>query len=95
MPNLPVQLAQAIASLGLTTSTAARKISGDMAGYKATYKRLTRLTGPNPPETIALLEADLEALGLEIVIVAKHIACQPITDAIATNAATPTPAATL
>lgn len=71
MPNLPVQLAQAIASLGLTTSTAARKIGDDMAGYKAAYKRLTRFTDPYPPETIALLEADLEALGLEIVIVAK------------------------
>ena len=71
MPSIPVQLAQAIASLGLTTSQAARKIGGDMAGYKAAYKRLNRLTGPNPPETIALLEADLDALGLEIVIVTK------------------------
>jgi hypothetical protein len=42
-----------------------------MAGYKAAYKRLNRLTGPNPPETLALLEADLDALGLEIVIVTK------------------------
>ena len=71
MINFPSQLAQAIASLGLTTSTAARKIGGDMAGYKAAYKRLSRLTGPNPPETIALLEADLDSLGLEIVIVTK------------------------
>lgn len=71
MPNLPSQLAQAITSLGLTTSTAARKIGGDMAGYKAAYKHLTRLTEPNPPETIALLEADLEALGLEITITPK------------------------
>jgi hypothetical protein len=71
MLRLPSRIAQAIASLGLTTSTAARKIGGDMVGYKAAYKRLNRLTGPNPPETIALLEADLEALGLEIVIVTK------------------------
>jgi hypothetical protein len=71
MPNIPTRIAQAIASLGLTTSQAARKIGGDMTGYKAAYKRLSRLTGPNPPETIALLEADLEALGLEIVIVTK------------------------
>jgi hypothetical protein len=42
-----------------------------MAGYKAAYKHLTRLTEPNPPETIALLEADLEALGLEITITPK------------------------
>lgn len=69
--SIPTSIAQAIASLGLTTSTAARKIGGDMGGYKTAYKRLTRLTGPNPPETIALLEADLEALGLEIVIVTK------------------------
>jgi hypothetical protein len=54
MLRLPSRIAQAIASLGLTTSTAARKIGGDMAGYKAAYKRLKRLTGPNPPETIAL-----------------------------------------
>ena len=44
---------------------------GDMAGYKAAYKRLNRLTGSNPPETLALLEADLEALGLEITITPK------------------------
>jgi hypothetical protein len=71
MLRLPGRIAQAIASLGLTTSTAARKIGGDMAGYKAAYKRLTRLTGPSPPETIALLEADLDALGLEITITPK------------------------
>jgi hypothetical protein len=71
MPRLPSRIAQAIASLGLTTSQAARKIGSDMAGYKAAYKRLNRLTGPNPPETLALLEADLDALGLEIVIVTK------------------------
>jgi hypothetical protein len=42
-----------------------------MTGYKAAYKRLSRLTGPSPPETIALLEADLDALGLEITITPK------------------------
>lgn len=71
MPRLPAALAQAIASLGLTVPQAARKIGGDMAGYKAAHKRLTKCTSSTPPTTLALLEADLEALGLEITITPK------------------------
>lgn len=69
MPNLPTSLAQAIASLGLTIPQAARKIGGNTAGYKAALKRLHRCTSSNNlPTSLALFEADLEALGLEITI---------------------------
>ena len=40
-------------------------------GLALFFAGLALLTGPNPPETIALLEADLEALGLEITITPK------------------------
>jgi hypothetical protein len=74
VPNFPDRLAHALTSLGLTPSTAARKIGGDMAGYKAAHKRLTRCTSSTPPTTLTLLEADLEALGLEITIAPKESA---------------------
>ena len=70
MSSLPTTLAQAIASLGLTIPQAARKIGGDMAGYKAAHKRLTKYT-KTPPTSLALLEADLDALGLQITITPK------------------------
>ena len=71
MPSLPTAIAQSIASLGLTIPQAARKIGGDMAGYKAAHKRLTKCTSQTPPTSLALLEADLEALGLQITITPK------------------------
>lgn len=71
MPNLPVTIAQSIASLDLTLPKAARKIGGNMAAYKAALKRLHRCTSDTPPTSLALLEADLKALGLEIVIQEK------------------------
>ena len=70
MPKLPTAIAQSIASLGLTISQAARKIGGNMAGYKAAHKRLTKYT-KTPPTSLALLEADLEALGLQLTITPK------------------------
>ena len=51
MPNLPTAIAQSIASLGLALPQAARKIGGDMAGYKAANKRLTKYTSKTPPST--------------------------------------------
>lgn len=71
MPSIPTTLAQAIASLGLTIPQAARKIGGDMAGYKAAHKRLTKCTSNTPPTSLALFEADLDALGLQITITPK------------------------
>ena len=71
MPNLPTTLAQAIAALGLTIPQAARKIGGDMAGYKAALKRLHNCTSDTPPTSLALLEADLDALGLQLTITPK------------------------
>ena len=68
--NLPTALAQAIAALGLTIAQAARKIGGD-EGYKAAHKRLTKCTSKTPPTSLALLEADLEALGLQLTITPK------------------------
>ena len=73
MPNLPTTLAQAIAALGLTIPQAARKIGGDMAGYKAALKRLHNCTSDTPPTSLALLEADLEALGLQLTITPKTL----------------------
>ena len=70
MPKLPTAIAQSIASLGLTISQAARKIGGNMAGYKAAHKRLTKYT-KTPPTSLALLEADLDALGLQLTITSK------------------------
>ena len=75
--NLPADLTQAIASLGLTIPQAARKIGGDSLPahqcprYKAAHKRLTKCTSETPPTSLALLEADLEALGLQITITPK------------------------
>ena len=71
MPNLPIQLSTHLAALGLTIAQAARKIGGDMAGYKAAHKRLTKCTSKTPPTSLALLEADLEALGLQLTITPK------------------------
>ena len=70
MVSLPTTLAQAIASLGLTIAQAARKIGGD-EGYKAAHKRLTKCTSDTPPTSLALLEADLDALGLQLTITPK------------------------
>ena len=70
MPNLPIQLSTHLASLGLTIAQAARKIGGD-EGYKAAHKRLTKCTSDTPPTSLALLEADLEALGLQLTITPK------------------------
>lgn len=73
MPNLPTTLAQAIADLGLTIPKGAQRIAGcapceNRAKYRAALKRLRRCTSDNPPESIALLEADLKVLGLRITI---------------------------
>ena len=70
MPNLPIQLSTHLAALGLTIAQAARKIGGD-EGYKAAHKRLTKCTSDAPPTSLALLEADLEALGLQLTITPK------------------------
>ena len=69
MPSFPTTIAQSIASLGLTIAQAARKIGGD-EGYKAAHKRLTKYT-KTPPTSLALLEADLDTLGLQITITPK------------------------
>lgn len=71
MSRLPTALAQAISSLGLTISQGARQIDGSKTGYKAAYKRLTRYT-KDLPESLRLLEEDLAALGLEIVVKSKE-----------------------
>ena len=77
MVSLPTAIAQAIASLGLTIPQAARKIGGDSLPahqcprYKAAHKRLTKCTSDAPPTSLALLEADLEALGLKLTITSK------------------------
>ena len=70
MPNLPIQLSTHLAALGLTIAQAARKIGGD-EGYKAAHKRLTKCTSDTPPTSLALLEADLDALGLQLTITSK------------------------
>ena len=70
MPNLPIQLSTHLAALGLTIAQAARKIGGD-EGYKAAHKRLTKCTSDAPPTSLALLEADLETLGLQLTITPK------------------------
>ena len=70
MANLPTALAQAIASLGLTIPQAARKVGGD-GSYKTALKRLHSYTSDPPTKTLALLEADLEGLGLQITITPK------------------------
>lgn len=77
MPNLPTTLAQAIDALGLTIPKGAQRIAGcapceNRAKYRAALKRLRRCTSDNPPESLALFESDLKALGLEIVIRAKQ-----------------------
>ena len=71
MPNLPIQLSTHLAALGLTIAQAAIKIGGNMAGYKAAHKRLTKCTSDTPPTSLALLESDIEALGLQITITPK------------------------
>ena len=70
MPNLPIQLSTHLAALGLTIAQSARKIGGD-EGYKAAHKRLTKCTSDTPPTSLALLEADLDALGLQLTITPK------------------------
>lgn len=70
--NLPTAIAQAIASLGLTLPQAARKRSeSTRQAYSTTLKRLHSYTDDPPTKTLALLEADLEGLGLEITITPK------------------------
>lgn len=69
MPNIPDRIAQEIASLGLTIPQAARKRSEATGqAYSTVLKRFHSYTADPPTKTLALIEADLECLGLELTI---------------------------
>lgn len=70
--NLPTQIRDAIAALGLTLYGASQIVGAETdEALKTIHYRLTRYTSKNPPESIRQLETTLSALGYRIELVKK------------------------